>query len=67
QSRLRGTFLSMSGATQQLASGAASFVGGLIIAQDAAGHIVRYDWVGWLAVAATLLAMAFAGRIQFRA
>ncbi|PKO90242.1 MAG: MFS transporter [Betaproteobacteria bacterium HGW-Betaproteobacteria-12] len=67
QSRLRGTFLSISGATQQLASGAASFVGGLIIAQDAAGHIVRYDWVGWLAVAATLLAMALASRIRFRA
>lgn len=67
QSRLRGTFLSMSGATQQLASGAASFVGGLIIAQDAAGHIVRYDRVGWLAVAATLLAMALASRIRFRA
>ena len=67
QSRLRGTFLSISGATQQLASGVASFVGGLIIAQDAAGQIVRYDWVGYLAVAATLLAMALAGRIRFRA
>lgn len=66
QSRLRGTFLSMSGATQQLASGAASFIGGLIIAQDAAGHIVRYDWVGWLAVAATLLAMAVAGQIKVK-
>ncbi len=67
QSRLRGTFLSISGATQQLASGTASLVGGLIIAQDAAGQIVRYNQVGYLAVAATLLAMALASRIRFRA
>ena len=63
---LRGTFLSISGATQQLASGAAAWIGGLIIAQDAAGQIVRYGWVGWLAVGATLLAMALAGRIKIQ-
>ena len=61
---LRGTFLSMSGAVQQLAAGVASYIGGLIIVQDAAGHVLRYDWVGYLAVAATLLAMAFSGRIR---
>ncbi len=63
---LRGTFLSISGATQQLASGAAAYVGGLIIAQDAAGRIVRYDWNGYLAVAATLLAMLLASRVGVR-
>jgi hypothetical protein len=47
----------MNGATQQLAAGVASYIGGLIVAQDAAGHIVRYDWVGYVAV-------AFAGRIR---
>jgi len=66
QPRLRGTFLSLIGATQQLASGAAAFLGGLVIAQDAAGRIVRYDWVGYMAVGATVLAMALAGRIKVR-
>ena len=65
--RLRGTFLSISGATQQLASGAAAWLGGLVIAQDAAGQIVRYGWVGFMAVGATLLAMALAGRIRVHA
>jgi len=64
QPRLRGTFLSITGATQQFASGVASYIGGLIITQDAAGHILRYDQVGYLAVAATLLAMALASRIR---
>lgn len=65
--RLRGTFLSISGATQQLASGAAAWIGGMVIAQDAAGQIVRYGWVGFMAVGATLLAMALAGRIRVHA
>jgi len=67
QPRLRGTFLSITGATQQLASGIAAWVGGLIIAQDATGHIVRYDIVGWLAAAIALLAIALAGRIRVQA
>jgi predicted MFS family arabinose efflux permease len=67
QPRLRGTFLSITGATQQLASGIAAWFGGLIIAQDAAGHIVRYDIVGWLAAAIAVLAIALAGRIRVQA
>jgi predicted MFS family arabinose efflux permease len=63
QPRLRGTFLSMNGAVQQLASGAASWLGGAMIAADASGRIVGYDRVGWLAVAATLIAILFVGRI----
>ena len=64
QPRLRGTFLSMSGAVQQLASGGASYLGGTMIAADASGHIVGYGMVGYLAIAATLTAMAFVGQID---
>ncbi|MBZ0127135.1 MAG: MFS transporter [Rhodocyclaceae bacterium] len=67
QQRLRGTFLSITGAIQQLAAGVAAWIGGLIIAQDAAGHILRYHLVGYLAVVATLLAMAMASRIKVQA
>jgi hypothetical protein len=35
-----------------------------MIAVDATGRIVGYDRVGWLAIAATLVAMAFVGRID---
>ena len=64
QPRLRGTFLSMNGAVQQLASGGASYLGGAMIAADASGHIVGYDLVGYLAITATLVAMAFVGQIR---
>jgi len=64
QPRLRGTFLSMNGAVQQLASGCASYIGGAMIAADASGHIVGYGTVGYLAIAATLTAMAFVGQID---
>lgn len=64
QPRLRGTFLSMNGAVQQLSSGAASWLGGVMIAADATGRVTGYNHVGWLAAAATLLAIAFVGRIQ---
>lgn len=62
--RLRGTFLSIVGATQQFSVGVASYVGGLIIYQDAGGRIMRYDIVGYIAVAVALLAIALAGRIR---
>ncbi len=64
QPRLRGTFLSMNGAVQQLSSGAASWLGGVMIAADATGRVTGYNHVGWLAAAATLLAIAFVGRIH---
>lgn len=64
QPRLRGTFLSMNGAIQQLASGGASYLGGAMISADAAGHIVGYGGVGYLAIGATLIAIVFVGRID---
>ena len=35
-----------------------------MIAADASGHIVGYGMVGYLAIAATLTAMAFVGQID---
>jgi hypothetical protein len=35
-----------------------------MIAADAAGQIVGYGMVGWLAIAATLTAMVFVGQIH---
>jgi predicted MFS family arabinose efflux permease len=64
QPRLRGTFLSLSGAVQSLASGLASYLGGAMIAQQAGGQVVGYGNVGLVAMGATLLAIAFVGRIR---
>ncbi len=65
----RGAFMSLNSAVQQLGSGLAATVAGMIIVKLPAGdggHILHYERVGWLAVVCTLLAIAWAGRIVVR-
>ena len=61
--RLRGTFMSLNAATQQLASGLAATLAGFITTQSATGQIIGYDKVGYVAIFANLLAIAFVARI----
>ncbi len=62
--RLRGSFMSFNAAIQQLASGAAALVAGLMIGRAADGSLTGFGWVGALAVACTLLAIALAQRVR---
>lgn len=59
QPRLRGTFMSLNGTVQSLAMGLATTLAGFIIHIDAAGQMVDYAQVGYVAIAANLLAIAF--------
>ncbi|MFO1380532.1 MAG: MFS transporter [Chitinivorax sp.] len=59
----RGSFMSFNSATQQLASGAASFCAGLLIHKNAAGQLAGYDLVGYAACGFTLLCIWLAPRI----
>ena len=61
--RLRGTFMSLNAAMQQLASGLAAMLAGLITSQGTSGQLMGYDMVGYVAIAANLLAIAFVSRI----
>ncbi len=61
--RLRGTFMSLNAAMQQLASALAAMLSGLITSQGASGRLMGYDKVGYVAIAANLLAIAFVSRI----
>jgi predicted MFS family arabinose efflux permease len=61
--RLRGTFMSLNSATQQLASGLAATLAGFITTQNAAGQIAGYDRVGYIAILANLLAITFVSHI----
>lgn len=63
QPKLRGTFMSLNSTTQSLAMGLASSLAGYIISQDATGKIVNYATVGYIAVAANLVAIGFVSRI----
>lgn len=63
QPKLRGTFMSLNATTQSLAMGLATTLAGYIISQDADGRIADYGMVGYVAVAANLLAIWFVSRI----
>lgn len=56
----RGGFLSINAAVQQLATGLAAFIGGLLITELPNKQIEHYDLVGYLACAASLLAIPVA-------
>ncbi|MDP1636011.1 MAG: MFS transporter, partial [Gallionellaceae bacterium] len=60
---LRGTFMSLNATTQSLAMGLATTLAGFVITQDSAGNIVGYQSVGYIAVAANVLAIWFVSRI----
>lgn len=63
---MRGRFLSFNAAVQQLMSGIAAFLPTLVLTQDAQGRLLHFDWVGYAAMAMTLLAFWLAGRIEVR-
>jgi MFS transporter, DHA1 family, inner membrane transport protein len=56
----RGSFLSLNAAIQQLASGLAAYVGGLLIVENTDGSISQYEYVGYLAAAASIVAIVVA-------
>lgn len=63
QPKLRGTFMSLHGTVQSLAMGLATSLAGFLISLDDNGRIVGYPLVGYVAVAANLLAVWFVSRI----
>lgn len=63
---LRGRFLSMNAALQQLAASAAAFLPTLVLAEDASGRLLHYDYVGYGAMAMTLVALWLAAKVQVR-
>jgi predicted MFS family arabinose efflux permease len=62
--RLRGGFMSINSAIQQMGMGAASFLAGSIIGHGDGGTLTYYWLVGLIAVVATLLAIALAWRVK---
>ncbi len=62
--RLRGSFMSFNASIQQLASGAASLVAGLIIGRAPDGRFTHYGTVGWLSVGFTVACLWLVHRIR---
>ena len=63
QPKLRGTFMSLNSTVQSLAMGLAATLGGFIVTQQSNGLIAGYQNVGYIALAANLLAVWFVARI----
>jgi len=60
----RGSFMSFNGSVQQLGTGIASLVAGLIVLKDKAGRIQHYEWLGYLSIFVLLISL-FMGRYLF--
>lgn len=60
----RGAFMSMNSAVQQTASGLSAFIGGAIILKSSTGELFNYQYVGYFAVAFTLIGLFVASRIK---
>jgi predicted MFS family arabinose efflux permease len=60
----RGSFMSINSAVQQISSGAAAFLAGLIVTRNGAGELVHYQYVGYIALTFSLLTLLVAWRIR---
>ncbi len=60
----RGSFMSINSSAQQLASGASSFIAGLIVGNASDGTMTNYHLVGALAILATLTCIVLVKHIR---
>lgn len=62
--RHRGAFMSLTSCLQQLGSGLASLVGGLLVSQAEDGRLVGYGTLAWISAGAVLLSMGLVARLR---
>jgi len=60
----RGGFMSINGSVQQLATGFAAMLGGVIVSKSPDGHLLYYNWVGYFSIALILVSVWLAGRVK---
>lgn len=62
--RFRGRVMAFSSAVQNLGSGFAALIAGAIMVKTESGHILHYDWVGYIACAVSLVAIWAATKVK---
>jgi len=60
----RGAFLSLTSCARDLASGISSMLGGWIVTKQPNGHLIHFNWLGWIAVATGLLSILIARTVH---
>jgi len=66
ETQKRGSFMSFNSSVQQLGTGAASIIAGLIVLEGEGGKILHYPWLGYLSIL-VLLICAYLGVQIFKA
>jgi predicted MFS family arabinose efflux permease len=56
--------MSLNSCTRDLASGVSTSIGGWVVSQAPDGRLIHYNWLGWMAVAASVLSLWLAHRVQ---
>jgi DHA1 family inner membrane transport protein len=60
----RGSFMSINSCVQQLSSSFASFIGGSIVIKDGTGKLWHNQYVGYIAIGATLLTIVLSRKLK---
>ena len=60
----RGAFLSLTSCARDLASGISSTMGGWIVSKQPNGHLIHFNYLGWIAVGAGLLSVVLARTVR---
>lgn len=60
----RAAFMTLNGSMMQIGSGLAATLSGTMIQRLPSGALLHYNWVGWIAAAATLIAIWWVGTIE---
>lgn len=61
---VRGSFMSLNAAVQQIGAGVASWIGGLLLYKDSGGHLAGFATAGMLACGFALVSVYLAGRLR---
>jgi multidrug resistance protein len=64
KSENRGSFLSFNSSVQQLSSGLASFIGGMILMESSDGKLVNFEYIGYMAIVISLFCIPLIRRIK---
>ncbi|MGZ5242546.1 MAG: MFS transporter [Bacteroidia bacterium] len=60
----RGSFMSINSSVQQISAAIGSLIGGLIVVQEASGKMLNYQYVGYIAIATSILAIFIARKLR---
>lgn len=60
----RGSFMSISSSVQQLSAALASYLSGVIVVQSTTGELLRYEYVGYIAIGFSCLAFLVAFKVH---